>query len=1044
MKSSRIAGRYRLKRQISREGIGVVWSAVDERSKLPVQISILERGVRDRLRVNHFRRSAVAAARLDHPNIAQVLDEGLSELGPFIVTEPFRGAPLSQWIKHQPPWSFIQPVMLQLCEVLAYIHVHDLLHLNLKPSRIFISERDGAPDVQITGVGHARMDDGWGDRPTDARKTLQYLGDLRYLAPEMAEAAPWMTGPWSDIYTLGLIFWELLVGEIPHEGHSGVSLLLKRAVDTHPQLPEGVPHRDHLIHLFQRLLNPRPELRPKRVAHVRGLLERLDVTPAYIPPAYGEAPLTPLFNDVRARSAAFPLSSLRSAPLVGRDEEMGAAWALIEGVVAGGPSKMIWLHASPGEGKSAIADHLCKLALFNELAEVWPITFEPNHGPASGLDGAIEDLLRATSTQQQGVRERVGALRLFTGIEPGRLLDVLPTLLRPSIPFAEQRGDEPVFSISAQRSAEVISGVFEELTHRRANFSPLLLSLDNLHFADEPALRMIERLLSDPHLQIGVLATIDAEHPNTLALRERFPGSSVHTWMHLEPVEEGAINTYLQDRLALVPKHQARLVAAAQGNLRWMRDLTRFLERGRLMPSLKGNRMLPGTLLPETEEEYFEDLLSALPHSGGDALVPDIVVGLAHTRLPLTPLIIEAFHADDPQLPYERALLAAERLNMMHRSSTGVWRFERQNLVRWLTEQGQERAPLWHQRWGQILIRLEGEAVGRLGLERATHAEARGELKQAVEALLANARWALGPGVAALTRGLVAARRGAVLADSINDHLSFVEAKRLEGELLGQMGHWSEAKATLKAARERLLTLKRPREEVYCGLSIGWLALSRGDLKTASKEFDLAHQISSQITDEQCDLWSLLAYGQLASLRGQHSVAQGVALKVTAAFERLGAERGRLASRLLSAAVEDQAGDFERAERRYAELQQIVDERGWLFEGAAIRLKRARVTLEMDRPAAAFDLMRAARERIQAARLDRLGAWLSAVWPAILAAMGEPREAFDALADAQLPEAAMRASALQMLSAALRQPLAARDPDLFEALTRWHDRIQDA
>ena len=305
--NTRIAGRYRLKERVGTGGLGVLWAAVDERSGLSVAVRVLTRGVESSARVTHFRSSALAAARLNHPNIVSVLDEGVDPvMGPFIVTAWVDGWPLSAWRGGSPPWDFLAPVMAQICDALAYVHARDLLHLDLRPGNILVQRRsDGTPHVHLTDIGMARVDDGFSDQGVGPRTTLKYLGSVRYLPPEVADSPPWKLGPWSDLYGLGLTLWEMLAGSIPFADFEGVALLMRRASLEPPALPDGLggAHHAALSVILDRLLARRPADRPRSAAQVRSTVESLTAPPRWVDPLPRAHPKRPSTDRVAARAA---------------------------------------------------------------------------------------------------------------------------------------------------------------------------------------------------------------------------------------------------------------------------------------------------------------------------------------------------------------------------------------------------------------------------------------------------------------------------------------------------------------------------------------------------------------------------------------------------------------------------------------------------------------------------------------------------------------------------------------------------------------------
>ena len=129
------------------------------------------------------------------------------------------------------------------------------------------------------------------------------------------------------------------------------------------------------------------------------------------------------------------------------------------------------------------------------------------------------------------------------------------------------------------------------------------------------------------------------------------------------------------------------------------------------------------------------------------------------------------------------------------------------------------------------------------------------------------------------------------------------------------------------------------------------------------------------------------------------------------------------------------------AERRYAALQQLATERRWLLEATATRLHRARIALETGRAGDALVLLDEAAHLADTVRFARLREWIDAVRPAACAAVGDRAGALRALETAELPSPRLARSAARAVAAGLRRPTATLDTALFEALSRWANRV---
>lgn len=1022
--------------------MGILWEAVDERSGLPVAIRVLQRGLDDPRRVARFRASALQAAALQHPNVARVLDEGIDDIGPFIVTEWIEGTPLSHWIGEAPAFGFLCAVAVQICDALAHVHGRGLVHLDLRPKNVLVRRTPQGPAVQLVDIGCARIDDGWSDSSVGAPATLKYLGTLRYLAPEVAESPPWMTGPWSDLYAFGLILWELLAGRIPFDELRGVALLLRRATTDPPALPEAVqlPHRAVLDALLSRLLARDPLERPQTAAQVQRTLESLGVPSAWSPPRASRPLEAARFDPQTARAAGFPLWPLDSGPLVGRDAILQSLWRVLQQVVSGRGSRMVVLAGQPSAGKTRVVETIALHADVKGAARIWRVGFNEGEDRGGGLLGAVEEMLRAGGTGRDGVRARAKALPLLLGIDAEGLVEVLPALLHPDGPgFARALGfAEPSARIGAVDASRVAAAVFQEMVRRAAGNDALLLWLDDVHHAEvDEVLELVGRILDDPTLPVCVICSARVQTPILAALRAAHPESETVAWCDLPPLTLQDERDFLQGRLSVHPSEEQRLLGRIHGRQDLLDGVTAWLLDGRLLPDPLGNRVVPGTIVPESASELFAARLDRLPSRGPDTLVTDVIAGLALSQVALQPRVIDALVDDDPTLPVRRAIAAAERVRLLVSRANGGWRFASRELRAWLRRDFIERADRWHAIWLRTLERLEGPARGRLGLERAVHAEALNATDAAIQALLDNAVWALGPAEQAFARGLEAAERAHTLAMAARDPVRAGRAERLRAQLLRQAGRPHEALAVLDALEPRLMLPTARSERAWCVLTRGLLALDADRLDHAAHRFDEADSLFTQANEPEGRLWVQVGHGHVACRRGHHRLARTLGRDAEQGFKAVEDHHGRLAARILRATAAEAAGDHPTAEERFTSLAQLADQRGWLLDATRLRLIRARIALAMRRPHDALALLDDARERARICGFDALVVFVDAVRPAVLAAAGDHVAARAALSAARLPGIPLRAEAAAIVDRALAGLSTHLDATLRAQLERW-------
>jgi serine/threonine-protein kinase len=225
-----IAGRYELEEAVDHGGMSSVYRGHDRLLERTVALKVLHAHFGDDPEyVERFRREARAVAQLSHPNIVTVIDRGSSDGHQFIVFEFVEGENLKQLLERSGPLSVdrVLDLGIQMADALAFAHAHDLVHRDVKPQNVLI---DSAGDAKVTDFGIARSL----DVERGVTQTGTVLGTSNYLSPE--QAAGEQVTPASDIYSLGVVLYELLAGDVPFRGDNLVVVAMKHVTEHPPSL----------------------------------------------------------------------------------------------------------------------------------------------------------------------------------------------------------------------------------------------------------------------------------------------------------------------------------------------------------------------------------------------------------------------------------------------------------------------------------------------------------------------------------------------------------------------------------------------------------------------------------------------------------------------------------------------------------------------------------------------------------------------------------------------------------------------------------------
>ena len=261
-----LGDRYRLVRQIAVGGMGEVWEAYDESLARSVAVKVLKAEFAgDRGFLDRFRTEARNSAALSHPNIAQLFDYGEQDGSSYLVIELVVGEPLSDLLEREPvlPARKLLPILAQTARGLHSAHEAGVVHRDVKPGNILLG-RGGRVKITDFGVSLAQ-------NQMVMTATGMVMGTAQYLSPEQAVGRA--ATPLSDLYSLGIIAYEALVGHRPFTGPTAVDIAVAHVNNPVPPLPATVDRA--LSDLVMRLLSKDPAERPQSGAELAETLDRL-------------------------------------------------------------------------------------------------------------------------------------------------------------------------------------------------------------------------------------------------------------------------------------------------------------------------------------------------------------------------------------------------------------------------------------------------------------------------------------------------------------------------------------------------------------------------------------------------------------------------------------------------------------------------------------------------------------------------------------------------------------------------------------------------
>jgi len=272
------AGRFRLVQVLGQGGMGVVYLAEHSVMGRKVALKVLhETGQQDAKTISRFRREARAACRVDHPHVATIHDFGHDEdQVPYLVMEYVPGPSLADLVRREGalPVPRAVNILVQVAGGLAAAHRCRVIHRDLKPDNVVLTTHDGYEDwVKLMDFGLAKIVDP--EETTGLSATGTILGTPMYMSPEQVSGVK--VDPQTDLYSFGVVAFELLTGEPPFVG--AFQEVMRAHVHKEPPSPSAITGREDIPPNLEKLvlhcLAKKPDQRPSGADHVVALLHAL-------------------------------------------------------------------------------------------------------------------------------------------------------------------------------------------------------------------------------------------------------------------------------------------------------------------------------------------------------------------------------------------------------------------------------------------------------------------------------------------------------------------------------------------------------------------------------------------------------------------------------------------------------------------------------------------------------------------------------------------------------------------------------------------------
>ncbi len=802
-----LAGRYTIERELGAGGMATVYLATDVKHDRQVALKVLRAELAQALGPERFLREIKIAARLEHPHILALFDSGdadgmLYYVMPFVDGESLRDRMTREG---QLPLADALRLTAQVADALAYAHAKGVVHRDIKPENILLS--GGHAKVADFGIALAAG-------PSDAKLTQTgfALGTPTYMSPEQMLGDAELDGR-SDLYSLGCVLFEMLSGAPPFAGANAQALMAKRLTEDAPRVTTQrttVPPMVDLV--LARALARDPAERHATIGE------------------FGAALLAELSGALVAGASASAMSVVHGAvappsrvPLIGREKELSEARAFLARL-ATGKGGVLLIGGEPGVGKTRLSTTIMDEARAQRALCVTGHCYEMEGMPPFTPFAEILDAV-ARLVPLRTFREVLGdAASEIARIQPS-LRDTFP-----DIPAA--------LELAPDQQRRYLFNKYREYLERSCKVAPLVILLDDLHWADDATLSLLEHIAGYvaelPLVILGTYRDVELEVNRPFArVLESLTRQRLATRMALRRLDEvgvGALLAALGGSAPPAPLVQV-IFKETEGNPFFVEEVFQHLkEEGRLFHAdgaWRTDLSVDELDVPEGVRLVIGRRLERLTPACRAVLTSAAVIG---SRFELAVLEALGEQTEDELLDALDAATKSQLVVEHRRGREIVYGFAheliRQTLLGTLSMPRRQRR---HLKIAAAMHTAFGDRVTLRASDLAYHLYQAGtaaDPDETVRTLTLAAEQANGS--AAFAEALAHCDRAATI-EEVADRALTAHVLRVRGAALKGLGRWPEAGATLTKALDALYAAGEPTAAAAVALDLAKLMLWSAD-----------------------------------------------------------------------------------------------------------------------------------------------------------------------------------------------------------------------